>query len=452
MNLGTRIALIASTAVAVAVVAIAASVYLTAQSRLLAEVDESLTDRSTAVRAVGDLVAEFGNNRFRGGGPLRDPRGFDALYVQLTSPAGDTTVPEGQPIVLPDPPGGGIEGEVRFTEATIDDIHVRIANVSLGDNLGTLQLARSLEEVDATLASLSLTLLLTGALGVAGAALLGLFVARSSLRPIGELTDAAEKVAETKELAQRIDVDRSDELGRLAEAFNEMMDALEGSREQQRRLVRDAGHELRTPLTALRTNIELLAKADRLPDHERDAIHNDLNTELAELTDLVNEVVEAATEAEVSEAESTVDLGELVSAVVARFRRRANQEIDLHVDEPAVVQGRPKRLERAIGNLIDNAIKWSPDASPISVHVAGKRIAVSDVGPGIKPTDRPRVFDRFYRAVEARSQPGSGLGLSIVKQVAESHGGDVFVEDGPAGGATVGFVLGSLPKDLSDSS
>ncbi|NND03327.1 MAG: HAMP domain-containing histidine kinase [Acidimicrobiia bacterium] len=446
MSLGTRIALIASSAVAVAVIAIAGTVYFTAQDRLVAEVDLSLTDRATAARAVGELTEVFDDVRGQGRGPgaFRPLRGFDVLYVQLVDPAGNTLIPPAQEFGLPVPDAIAEPGVVVHSEATVDGLHLRIASLSLGDEIGTFQIARSLEEVDATLSRLAVTLLIIGSLGVAGAAALGLFIARSSLRPIGDLTDAAERVAETKELAHRIDVERDDELGRLAEAFNEMLGALEHSKNQQDRLVRDAGHELRTPLTALRTNIELLARAQQLPDAERVAIYADLDSELSELTDLVNEVVEVATDPEATEAETTIDLGDLVESVVARYRRRTSQELVLSLNSPGELKGRATRLERAVSNLIDNAAKWSPPDSTITVTVADGTICVSDEGSGISMADRDRIFDRFYRSDEARSTPGSGLGLSIVKQVAENHGGTVFVEESAGGGARVGLSLSTI--------
>ncbi len=438
MSLRTRIALIASAAVAVAVLAISVTVYVAAENRLVDEVDRSLTERFATPRAFRDLLDDVNQRRPRG--PFQTQR--DLIYLQVTNSDGNVGVPPDQEILLPPfPQGSGREGYAVMTEATVQDVHLRIANFELASGSGVLQIATSLEEVDATLASLAWTLSLIGVVGIAAAALLGLFVARSSLRPIGELTDAAEKVAATKELAERIDVDREDELGRLAGAFNEMMEALEGSREQQRRLVRDAGHELRTPLTALRTNIEFLAKAAELPEADKAAIYADLSTELGELTDLVNEVVEVAAETDVAEPETEVDLGELAEEVVTRFRRRATQPVELHLETPAALQGRRTSLERALGNLIDNAIKWSAPEVPIEVSVAGSTIVVENHGPGIAPEDRDRVFDRFYRAVAARSKPGSGLGLSIVKQVVESHGGRVFVEERPSGATAVGFAL-----------
>ena len=440
MSLRTRIALIASAAVAVAVLAISVTVYVAAENRLVDEVDRSLTDRFATPRGFSALLDDVIQRRRAG--PFQAQRGFDIIYLQVTDNQGNVGVPPDQDILLPSfPIGSGREGHAVMTEATVEGIHLRIANFELGQGSGVFQIARSLAEVDATLASLAWTLSLIGVVGIAAAALLGLFVARSSLRPIGKLTDAAEKVAATKQLAERIEVDREDELGRLAGAFNEMMEALEGSREQQRRLVRDAGHELRTPLTALRTNIEFLAKADKLDESDKAKVYADLSTELAELTDLVNEVVEVASEADVAEAATEVDLAELAEEVVGRFRRRASQALELQLETPAAVRGRRTSLERALGNLIDNAIKWSsPDAS-IKVNVVGARITVENRGPGIVPEDRERVFDRFYRAPAARSKPGSGLGLAIVKQVVDTHGGRVFIEDTPSGVTVVGFDL-----------
>lgn len=453
MSLRTRIGLIASAAVAIAVLAIAVTVYLAAEDRLIDEVDRSLTDRLGTQRAVADLAHEISQRRPRGG-PFQSARGFDVIYLQITDDIGNVGIPPGQDILLPGfPLGSGREGYAVMTEATVDGEHLRIVNVELPGGSGVFQIARSLEEVDATLASLALTLSLIGLIGIAGAAGLGLFVARSSLRPIEKLTDAAEKVAETKELAERITVDRDDELGRLAGAFNEMMEALEGSREQQRRLVRDAGHELRTPLTALRTNIEFLAKADKLPEAELAAVYADLSTELAELTDLVNEVVEVAAETDVTEPEDDIALAELAEEVVGRFRRRASQSVELRVESPATIRGRRTSLERALGNLIDNATKWSEPDGTIGVTVIGSRIAVENQGPGIAPEDRERVFDRFYRASAARSTQGSGLGLSIVKQVADSHGGRVFIDETPSGATVVGFELAKNdPGLVSDDS
>ena len=241
---------------------------------------------------------------------------------------------------------------------------------------------------------------------------------------------------------------RTDEVGRLAESFNSMLAALESSREQQRRLVHDAGHELRTPLTAIRTNIELLSRVDNIPDEERKQMIADIDTEIQELSGLVTELVDLAAEPPSStEVTEEVNLADVVDRVADKFRRRSGNSINVVADE-SVVLGRTATLERAVSNLIDNAVKWSPADAPIDVTVRTGRVSVADRGPGIDEADRPFIFNRFYRATAARSTPGSGLGLSIVAKVAEDHGGQTFVADaGP--GAVVGFEIPVLDDEAS---
>ncbi|MGA9596573.1 MAG: HAMP domain-containing sensor histidine kinase, partial [Acidimicrobiia bacterium] len=284
--------------------------------------------------------------------------------------------------------------------------------------------------------------------GVLIAAAIGYLVARGAARPIRQLAEAAEHVAETQELAARIDVHRTDEVGRLAESFNSMLAALESSREQQRRMVHDAGHELRTPLTAIRTNIELLSRVDNIPDEERKQMIADIDTEIQELSGLVTELVDLAAEPPSStEVTEEVNLADVVDRVADKFRRRSGNTINVVADE-SVVLGRTATLERAVSNLIDNAVKWSPADAPIDVTVETGRVSVADRGPGIDEADRPFIFNRFYRATAARSTPGSGLGLSIVAKVAEDHGGQTFVADaGP--GAVVGFEIPVLDDEAS---
>ena len=275
-------------------------------------------------------------------------------------------------------------------------------------------------------------------------------VARGALGPIGRLTKAAEHVAETQELEARIAVERDDEVGRLAASFNHMLAALEESRQQQQRLVHDAGHELRTPLAALRTNIELLARADDMPSRERKSLLDDITFELQELSNLVTEVVDAATDADVADEPMVgVALNQLVGRMIERARRRTDLEIRSELESFHMV-GRRVMLERAVANLLDNAAKWSPAGASIDVSLSDGRLEVRDHGPGIDAEDRPRVFDRFYRSDAARGSPGSGLGRSIVKRVVENHNGFVFAEAAADGGAVVGFQLPMLPADADE--
>ena len=288
---------------------------------------------------------------------------------------------------------------------------------------------------------ITLRLLGMGLIGVVAAGLLGLWVARSALRPVDELTRTVEHVTATQDLDTTIAVEHHDEVGRLASGFNQMMQSLRRSRLDQERLVRDAGHELRTPLTALRTNVEMLARSDGMDADQRRHLVEAATQEIGELSKLVGELVTLAADSDVAdEPVTTVDLEDLTAEVVARFERRTGRAITLE-SSPSEATGRHAALERAVSNLVDNALKWSAPEGAVRVTVDDGRVAVSDAGPGISDADKPHVFDRFYRSDEARTTPGSGLGLAIVAKVAEQHGGTVFVEDAPEGGATVGFRI-----------
>lgn len=451
MSLRARIALISASAVAIGIAVAALITYTATKSELLAEVDTSLRERVEQFEQVDrfrDLLAAFASfERPDPRGPFdRSASGFDAIFVQFLPTGGTTAI--AYPLALP----VGLEEQAVYDgtkqsalrTVAVEEDNLRMLTTTLSS--GTVQVARSLAEVDRTLEGLAAVLRLAAVGGALLAGVVGFFVARGAARPIGQLAAAAEHVAKTQELAARIDVHRNDEVGRLAHSFNSMLSALEGSREQQRRLVHDAGHELRTPLTAIRTNVELLGKMDNLPAEERARMIADIDSEIQELTSLVGELVDLAGETSTEDAIAVeLDLGDLVERVAHKYRRRTGRTIDVATDD-SIVMGDEALLERAIGNLIDNADKWSPAATPIHVFVASGRVSVVDHGPGIDPADRPYVFDRFYRATRDRATPGSGLGLSIVAKAAQRHAGSTFVEDS-ATGAIIGFEIPVRAED-----
>jgi len=230
-------------------------------------------------------------------------------------------------------------------------------------------------------------------------------------------------------------------VGRLAASFNTMLIALDTSREQQQRLIVDASHELRTPLTAVRTNIDFLGHATTLDADERAQLIAETRLELDELTNLVSEMVELATDVRSREPVEPVPLGEVADDVAARFRRRTGHEIVVDAGAAGVIEGRRAMLDRAVSNLVDNALKFSPDGAAVTLTVHGGTVEVADRGPGIAAEDRDRVFDRFYRATSARTLPGSGLGLSIVSQIAALHHGTAVLEPRDGGGTVARLVL-----------
>ena len=316
---------------------------------------------------------------------------------------------------------------------------------------GAVQLARQLSENDSVLSSLvwRFGLLVAGSTAMAGLA--GLWVARRTIRPIDELTTAAEEIAANGHFDVVLpDPKNNDETGRLTRSFATMVDALRTSKSQQTQLVHDAGHELRTPITSLRANIGVLRRHRDLPAETQLQLVDDMHAELAELTSLVDELVALAADNESEDPFGTVELGELVSTTAQRWGRRSGRTITLHIEpgETFPVQGRQRMLTRAVSNLVSNATKFSPEGSPVDVTLRRERdsyeLAVRDNGPGIAAEDLPKLFDRFYRSTVHRDHPGSGLGLAIVSSAASAHGGNVRAQnnvDGP--GAT--FTL-TVPR------
>jgi two-component system sensor histidine kinase MprB len=242
-------------------------------------------------------------------------------------------------------------------------------------------------------------------------------------------------VTETRDLTERIDAPGHDEVGRLAASFNAMLSSLEDAERSKQQLVADASHELRTPLTSLRTNIEVLQRADRLPPDERERLLEDLVAQIEELTRLVGDLVQLSRGVTPDEPVEALQLDDVVLTVVERARRNAGGRVHFECFlEPTTVVGTSDQLERAISNLLDNAAKWSPEGGVVEVRLQDGELSVRDHGPGIDAADRPYVFDRFYRSPAARGRPGSGLGLAIVRQVVDRHDGSVTAEEAPGGG------------------
>jgi two-component system sensor histidine kinase MprB len=363
---------------------------------------------------------------------------------KVLSPLGDVRLP------VPDGAVSVANGRAPgfYSDADIANTHVRMLTFQYSPGYA-VQVARPLTEVDESLARLRTFLIFIALVGVGGAAALGLVVSRAALAPVRSLTDTAERVSKTGDLSERIEVSGKDELSSLAESFNSMLAALEESTRAQRQLVADASHELRTPLTSLRTNIEVLASDRVLPPDERRRLLSDVVEQLGEMTSLIAELIELArAEQQIVEPE---DVRLDIAAAEALERARRNHpaiQFESTLDE-STIHGVPSTIERAIGNLLDNAAKWTPIGGQVELAVADGVVTVRDYGPGIAEEDLPYVFDRFYRARAARGMPGSGLGLAIVRQVAEAHGGDIVAERAAGGGTRMVLRLNGSANGVS---
>jgi len=332
-------------------------------------------------------------------------------------------------------------GSPRLRDVVVDGVPYRMVTAEMSGGRA-VQIARSSAEGAAVLSGLRSRLILVVLVGTLLAALVAWAVARRATKPIEALSRAAEEVANTQDLKLPITVNRTDEVGRLATSFNTMLSALDTSREQQ--LVVDASHELRTPLTAVRTNIDVLERSAELTDVERQQLIGEVRIELSELTELISELVELATDARSGEPVEELDLADIASNVAARFQRRSGRTVTARATGSSTIHGRRSMVDRAVANLVDNALKFSPAPDAVEVVVDGAVVEVLDRGPGVDAADQGRVFDRFYRAESARTLPGSGLGLGLglVKRAAEVHNGSASLASREGGGVAARIEFG----------
>jgi two-component system, OmpR family, sensor histidine kinase MprB len=456
VSLRRRIATAATLATVAVAVALGATGYLSTRSHLVGELQQELRTRVQPYLQAQTTGANQsashpndGTSRPDGGtgAPSAPALGaapgyFESVYSNGTKVAGDGGKPE-----LP------VDAEVLqiarraygsfFRSATVSGIHVEILTVGDPSGHKAVEVALPLTGVDSVLGSLLVTYgLLVGA-GVLLAGVLGTLIARSALAPINRFSDQTEQVISTLDAPRRLRETGARELRRLAASFNQTLDALERSIQAQRHLIADASHELRTPMAALRSNIQIFLESGRLPEEDREGLQAAILAELDELTQLVADVVELARGPVPSEHTETIELGVIVKRVVDRTRRRAPQ-LEFRVElEPTVILNVSDRVSRAVTNVIDNARKWSPPVGRIDVRLHDGVLQVRDHGPGFSEADLPHVFDRFYRAAEARRMPGSGLGLAIVKQAAEAHGGSAAAANAPGGGAVLEVSFGT---------
>lgn len=448
-SLASRVTLLTTIAVGLSVAFVAAGAYLTVRMQMQATLDDSLFDRARSASValcdadVNVPVEYLGTANtwvvcITGGSAV-------ARSAQKHMPA----ISLGQPEV--DVANGKDPSSVR---TIIGEHGTRWRVVAVHRPGGeTMVLAQSLESEQAVLRKLGIVMLLFGLAGVIAAGMAGWAVARNGLRPVRRLTSSVEHIARTEDL-RPLPVEGDDEIARLASAFNQMLAALAASRDRQRQLVADAGHELRTPLTSLRTNLDLLSQADgggvELPAEARAELLDDVRAQIEEMTTLIGDLMELSRDEPLTHVVEAVDVPELVDRAIARVRRRAPSVAFDVATEPWYVVGESSGLERAVTNLLDNAAKWSPPGGTVVVRLAEGTLTVDDAGPGIAEEDLPHVFDRFYRSQESRSMPGSGLGLSIVRQVAERHSGSVTAGASPTGGARLTMWLPGAHAPVPD--
>lgn len=382
------------------------------------------------------------------------------VFVEVTAPDGTTCRPAGAPTLAGAQPPPRLLARVIGTDlpqvVPAGGAPLLVIDRELPGG-GTARVGGDLTDFTTLARRLWTTLLALAVPGALIAVGVGSVLTRDGLRPVTRLTAAAERIAATGDLSVPVDVPAaraSDEVARLARAFRAMTAALARARERQAQLVADVGHELRTPLTSLRTNLELLVRSERsgraLPAGQREALLADVTGQLDELSHLVSELVVLAHD-EPARPRADVRLDDVVDRAVQRARRRAaGHRVELTTVPCVVPAADAAGLERAVLNLVDNAVKFSPAGSTVTVALAAGpggtvRVTVDDEGPGVPADHREDAFERFWRADDARALPGSGLGLAIVADAAEQHGGTARLADAPGGGTRAVLELPGAP-------
>ncbi|GAA1952834.1 HAMP domain-containing sensor histidine kinase [Nocardioides panacihumi] len=453
-SLASRVTLLTTIAVGLVVAMLSVTTYALMRHQLVANTDDSLTQRARAA-AVSPALLVLTQNEI----PAAVVSTAD-IRIAFVDVDGGVHIPDrvgGFP-PLSRPELNVAQQKVSSSIRTISSGNQKYRVVAVPTMVTgeprALVLAQALTPQEHLLHRLGLVMLFCGLVGVLVAALAGWGVAVNGLRPVRRLTRSVEEISPS-DLAP-LPVEGDDEIARLATAFNGLLAALAASQQRQRQLIADAGHELRTPLTSMRTNIDLLTQADLAPGpmlsaDQRAELLADVHAQMEELTSLIGDLVELARDEPLTPVVESVELHEIVHHAAARVRLRA-PAVTFAIDtEPWWVLGESAGLERAVTNLLDNAAKWSPPAGTVRVALHDGVLTVDDEGPGIAEDDRPHVFDRFYRSAESRAMPGSGLGLSIVRQTAERHGGSVSAEQAPSGGARLVFqvpgVAAPMPKE-----
>ena len=441
MSLRTRYITVTAGLVFLVALAISVGAYSIATNQLENQVTQSLNNRASQV------LKAFDNPRFNfddvfGRGPLNralvEPE-TDSI-TQLVS--GDGTIIKRVdyptlPVTQEDLAMSEGSRRTYYSTISVEGREFRMLTIAAPGG-GLIQVAKGTQILVDAQQGMRIWFPLFATVAVLIAAAAGWLFARRISKPIETLAAAAESIAVTKNLDSNIDVVGTDEVAKLGRSFNTMLNALRESTDRQRRLVQDASHELRTPLTSLRANAELLERAV-LSHEDRAAILKDMKAEVDELAALSQELSALATDQRTSESPQEIDLVDVVTEVAERAMRRTHTTITLHTTADTIISARPSQLDRALSNLIDNAVKFNTGNAPIEVHVGARRVEVRDHGPGIADSDKPHIFERFYRATSTRSMPGSGLGLAIVAQFAEDHGATAYVLDNAGGGAIVGI-------------
>lgn len=457
-SLQGRLALLTGFSVALAVLFVGTTAFFITRWSLLEQLDKELL---SSARAASTLIAADPRNDLEN---LSNP-GFTDEWLAVVSANGQTeSAPDDTVTLEGDAPEIAVARLQTGSSARSVDVgaeeEFRVVSIpmTLLDSLDqptrhAVMFGRPLTGLTSTLKSLWLVIVVSGLVGILVTTLTALWAAQAALAPVRRLSLAVSNVTRTNEL-NPIRIYGRDDLGELTKSFNSMLKSLQSSREQQRQFIADAGHELRTPLTSMRTNTELLVADDKsgmLPEGARSEILDDVSAQLGEFSALVGDLVALTRDDHLQRKLVPLHLAEVVESALSRARRRGpGITFDADLDDTRCL-GDAQNLERAITNLLDNAVKFSPSDGTVTITLNDGVLTIIDEGPGIAEEDLEHIFDRFFRSDRARNTPGTGLGLSIVAHTTDAHGGTVRVGNEPDGGARFTLRIPTVAPEADDA-
>jgi heavy metal sensor kinase len=423
------------------------------------------TDRALSL-AASEITVDYGtpgrDSEFRnvtdtslGGLPVAQSA------AQLVTPSGTILEHAGVPLG-PRPLAGhpmiaqALTGRAAFATVTLRGASYRVLVVAFRKGAGpqALVVATSLARAERAVRKLIAALLAAGAVGLALAAGSGWWLARRALQPVARMTEQAGLLGADGDLTERIQVPKAaDELGRLADTLNRMFARLERAVTQQRRFVANVSHELRTPLTVMRSEIDVSLTSDTLSKDARTVLES-TREEVARMSGIVENLLTLARidEEELHLLRRPCDLRQIAETTTRELRPIAEQrKVLLRLSgSRGPIDADPDHIEQVVRNLLDNAIRYSPQGGTVTLTIATHNgqaeLAVRDEGPGIDPAQLERVFERFYRGEPSRSSTGqgSGLGLAICQEITQAHGGSMTATSQVGQGSTFRLRLPAL--------
>ncbi len=463
MSIQNRLLLIYTLIFSAAFIIFALIIYFLPSNRILAEIDHELEILASEVIRPSNF--DMGPN-----GVVRVtlPEDLNTLriastFLLITDAEGkilarSSNLSESTPLLDP----GSLNNEPVYSLVNPENTSVRVFsqpiymyNDPTQPIIGHLQVGRLIDMFESFNRLLAIAMLV-GFAAATASLFLAVWLTPSLFRPLEDIAKTANRITRADDLSLRVPYgERTDEIGVLAQALNQTLERLERQFQNQQRLLADVSHELRTPLTAVRGNVDLMERMG-----EGDPISlNSIRIEVDRMTRLVGDLtlLARADAGGLPLHKQQIELDNLLFEVYRQFSV-IEKPVDVTVIEvdQICVMGDPDRLKQLFINLIDNAIKYTPDGGKVSISLSKQnewaRFVVADTGLGIPPQDLPHIFDRFYRVDKARARTlgGSGLGLSIAKWVAQAHGGDVQVESEVGAGTTFIVTLPALstsPKD-----